>query len=111
MRVLLTTYGSRGDVEPTVGPAVQLGALGAEARVCVPPDQEFAELPAGAGVPLVPIGEPVRPPVTEGTPPSPADLLPRTAELVAARLDTVASAAEACDAPLANGALPTGGWR
>jgi UDP:flavonoid glycosyltransferase YjiC (YdhE family) len=30
MRVLLSTYGSRGDVEPTVGLAVQLRALGAK---------------------------------------------------------------------------------
>jgi UDP:flavonoid glycosyltransferase YjiC (YdhE family) len=30
MRVLLSTYGSRGDVEPMVGLAVQLRKLGAE---------------------------------------------------------------------------------
>jgi UDP:flavonoid glycosyltransferase YjiC (YdhE family) len=30
MRALLSTYGSRGDVEPMVGLAVQLRALGAE---------------------------------------------------------------------------------
>ena len=30
MRVLLSTYGSHGDVEPMVGLAVQLRALGAE---------------------------------------------------------------------------------
>jgi UDP:flavonoid glycosyltransferase YjiC (YdhE family) len=30
MRVLLSTYASRGDVEPMVGLAVQLRALGAE---------------------------------------------------------------------------------
>jgi vancomycin aglycone glucosyltransferase len=59
MRVLLSTYGSRGDVEPMVGLAVQLGALGAEVRVSAPPGQEFAELLAGVGVPLVPIGQPV----------------------------------------------------
>ena len=33
MRVLLTTYGSRGDVEPMIGLAVQLRTLGAEVRV------------------------------------------------------------------------------
>jgi vancomycin aglycone glucosyltransferase len=54
MRVLLSTYGSRGDVEPMVGLAVQSRALGAEVRVCAPPD--FAELLAGVGVPLVPTG-------------------------------------------------------
>ncbi len=42
MRVLLSTYGSRGDVEPMVGLAVRLRALGAEVRVWAPPD--FAEL-------------------------------------------------------------------
>ena len=30
MRVLLSTWGSRGDVEPMVGLAVQLPALGAD---------------------------------------------------------------------------------
>jgi vancomycin aglycone glucosyltransferase len=38
MRVLLSTYGSRADVEPLVGLAVRLRALGAEVRVCAPPD-------------------------------------------------------------------------
>ena len=54
MRVLLSTYGSRGDVEPMVGLAVQSRALGAKVRVCAPPD--FAELLARVGVPLVPTG-------------------------------------------------------
>jgi vancomycin aglycone glucosyltransferase len=56
--------------------------------VYAPPD--FAELLAGVGVSLVPIGRPVRPPVTGATP---------------------SSAAEECDAPVATGVLPTGGWR
>ena len=47
MRVLLSTYGSHGDLEPMVGPAVRLRALGAEVRVCAPPD--FAELLARVG--------------------------------------------------------------
>ncbi len=38
MRVLLSMYGVRGDVEPLVGLAVRLRALGAEVRVCAPPD-------------------------------------------------------------------------
>ncbi|MFC6083585.1 glycosyltransferase [Sphaerisporangium aureirubrum] len=56
MRVLLATYGSRGDVEPLVGLAVRLRELGAEVRVCAPPDREFAELLSGAGVPMAPVG-------------------------------------------------------
>jgi vancomycin aglycone glucosyltransferase len=42
MRVLLSTYGSRVAVEPMVGVALQSRALGAEMRVCAPPDEEFA---------------------------------------------------------------------
>jgi vancomycin aglycone glucosyltransferase len=54
MRVVLWTYGSRGDVEPMAGLAVQLQTLGAEARVCAPPD--CGELLDRVGVLLVPIG-------------------------------------------------------
>ena len=50
MHVLLTMYGSRGDVQPLVGLAVQVRALGAEVQVCAPRDQEFAELLASVGV-------------------------------------------------------------
>jgi UDP:flavonoid glycosyltransferase YjiC (YdhE family) len=59
VRALLSTYRGRGDVEPLLGLAVQLRALGAEVRVCAPPD--WAERLAQFGVPLVPIGPPVRP--------------------------------------------------
>jgi UDP:flavonoid glycosyltransferase YjiC (YdhE family) len=52
MRVWLSTYGSRGDVEPLVGLAVELRSLGAEVRVCAPPD--FADLLAGAPQVVVP---------------------------------------------------------
>src|SRR5438445_7555621 len=54
MRVLLSTYGSRGDIEPVMGLAARSRALGAEVRGCAPPD--FAELlarAAGAGRPAV----------------------------------------------------------
>ena len=73
MRVLLSTYRSRGDVEPMVGLAVQLWALGTEVRECAPPA---------------------------------ADLPPR-----AAQFDTIVAAAEECDAPVATGVMPSGGWR
>ena len=46
MRVLLSTYDSRGGVEPLVALAVRLRELGAEVRVCAPPDcaQRLAEV-------------------------------------------------------------------
>jgi hypothetical protein len=58
MPVLLSTYGGRGDVEPLVAVAVRLRAFGAEVRACAPPD--WAERLARFGVPLVPVGPPVR---------------------------------------------------
>jgi UDP:flavonoid glycosyltransferase YjiC (YdhE family) len=54
MRVVLSTCGSRGDVEPMAGLAVKVRTLGAEVCVCAPPD--CAELLGNVGVPLVPIG-------------------------------------------------------
>ncbi len=99
MRVLLSTYGSRGDVEPLVGLAVRLRALGAEVRMCAPPDKDFAELLAGVGVPLVPVGPPMGSMVR---PSSAADASRRVSEL-AAQFDPIAAAAEGCDALLATG--------
>jgi vancomycin aglycone glucosyltransferase len=89
VRVLFSTYNSRGGVEPMVALAVRLRELGAEARVCAPPDcaQRLAEV----GVPLVPVGPPVRPLVHGATPPSVADVPRRAAELIAAQFDTLAA--------------------
>jgi vancomycin aglycone glucosyltransferase len=56
MRVLLSTYDSRGGVEPLVGLAMRLREIGAEALVCAPPD--CAERLAQVGVSLVPVGDP-----------------------------------------------------
>ena len=100
MRVLLSTYGSRGDVEPMVALAVQLRALEAEVRVCAPPDEEFTELLAGVGVPLVPFGQPWR---SWERPSTPEERTRRVAEFIAAQYDTVAAAAEGCDVLLATG--------
>ena len=64
MRVLLTSWGSRGDIEPLAGVAVALRELGAQAVVCVPPDDEFVALLERVGVPWVPLGPSVREIVT-----------------------------------------------
>ena len=100
MRVLSSTYGSRGDIGPTAGLAVRLRALGAEARAYAPPD--FAEPLARVGAPLVPVGQPVRPMLHGATSPS-AELPRRAAELVAA-------VAEGCDALAAGGVMKVGVW-
>ncbi|GGP33604.1 glycosyltransferase [Streptomyces melanogenes] len=107
MRVLLTTWGSRGDVEPLAGLALALREIGVEARVCAPPDEEFAALLARVGVPLVPLGPSVRS-VVSGTKPTAKDAFQLAPELVAARFDTLGKAAEGCDALLATGLMPAG---
>ncbi len=109
MRVLLSTYGGRGDVEPLVGLAVRLQALGAEVRVCAPPD--CAERLAEVGVPLVPVGKPVRPLLRQAqhgaTPPPSVPDVPRiAAELIAEQFDKVTAAARGCDALVATGLFP-----
>ena len=96
MRVLLSTYGSRGDVEPMLGLAVQLRALGAEVRVCAPPN--FAERVAEVGFELVPAGRSARTLATG-----------HAAELFAGQFDAVSAVTEAaagCDALVATGMIP-----
>ncbi|GGT50358.1 glycosyl transferase [Streptomyces kurssanovii] len=104
MRVLLSTYGSRGDVEPLVGLAVRLREHGAEVRVCAPPDEDFAQRLAGVGVPLVPVGPSARA-LTKAAP-APSSLPQRAAAVIAAQFDAVPAAAEGCDALVATGAMP-----
>ncbi|OEJ96455.1 glycosyltransferase [Streptomyces thermolilacinus] len=99
MRVLLSTYGSRGDVEPLVALAVRLRELGAQVRVCAPPDEVFARLLARAGVELLAVGEPMG----TMTAPSTESAASRRVTELAAQFGTVATAAEGCDVLLATG--------
>ncbi|MFH8369501.1 glycosyltransferase [Streptomyces sp. NPDC018031] len=105
MRVLLSTYGSRGDVEPLAGLAERLRGLGAEVRVCAPPDEDFVRRLAAVGVPLVPVGPSARELTLAA--PTPSSLPRYAAELIATQFEVVAAAAEGCDAVLATGMLPT----
>lgn len=60
MRVLLATFGSRGDVQPLLALGIELRALGVDVRVCAPVDEDFEKLFAAAGVPLLPAFRPIR---------------------------------------------------
>ncbi|MFS8095957.1 glycosyltransferase [Lentzea alba] len=104
MRVVLAGYGSRGDVEPLIALAVALQAAGAEAVVCVPPDEEFVSRLDEFGVPFVPFGQSVRDLVTSGRvdPPKVA------AALVDEWFGPVAQAAEGADVLVATGLMPAG---
>lgn len=98
MRVLLSTYDSRGGVEPLLALAVQLQALGAQAVLACPPDDEFAERAAGFGIPLVAFGPSVRAVTTAATRSSEEQLRTHVLGLIDAQFDTVAAAAQGCDA-------------
>ncbi|MFD8951956.1 glycosyltransferase [Streptomyces xanthophaeus] len=111
MRVLLTTWGSRGDVQPLAALAVALRGLGAEAVVCAPPDEEFAVLLERAGVALVPVGPTVRSVTAGAKPPTAAHAVKLASDLVAEGFGTLAAAAEGCDVVLANGMMAAAGAR
>lgn len=101
MRVLLSTWGSRGDVEPLLGLALALRAEGADVRMCAPPD--FAERVAEVGVEFVSLGSAVRELVASR--PEPAVV---AAALVDQHFDVVGTAAQDCDAVVATGLMPAG---
>jgi len=99
MQVLLSTIGSRGDVQPLVALAVQLRALGQEARLCVPPD--FQDWIESLGLPVTPIGPEVRSTgkaSPTAAPPSPEQRRQMMEALVATQFETITLAAQDCDA-------------
>lgn len=108
MRVLLSTIGSRGDVQPLLALALQLTDLGQEARVCAPPD--FRDWVEGFGIPFVPLGPEVTSTARPDSPLMPAE---PTAEqvrqmmegTVATQFETIPTAAEGCDVIVAGNAL------
>jgi len=58
MRILLSTIGSRGDVQPILALALELRALGHDPRIVAPPN--FGEWIESFGLTCVPIGPDVR---------------------------------------------------
>ena len=99
MRVLLSTIGSRGDVQPLVALAWQLKALGQEVRLCVPPD--FRDWIEGLGMPVTPIGPELRSTgkanPSAATPPTPEQRRQMMQDMVTNQFETVTAAARGCD--------------
>jgi vancomycin aglycone glucosyltransferase len=101
MRVLLSSVGTRGDVQPIVALALALSDLGQEVRLCVPPN--FVEWARGFGFEAVPVGVEMRLPVRSGAPAAPlmAEEIRRIREsmpdLIADQFDVVGAAANGCD--------------
>jgi len=98
MRLLLSTIGSRGDVQPLVALGLQLKALGQDVRLCVPPD--FRAWIEGLGLPVTPIGPELRstgkvsPAAAMPTPEQRRQAMEST---VATQFETIAAAARGCD--------------
>src|SRR5688500_17679965 len=108
MRVLLSTIGSRGDVQPLVALASQLRALGQEVRLCVPPD--FRDWIESLGMPVIPIGPEVRAfaaarPPAMAAPPSAESMRQIIEATVATQFETITAAAQGCDTIVAATAL------
>jgi vancomycin aglycone glucosyltransferase len=97
MRVLLSTIGSRGDVQPLVALALELRDRKYDVRLCVPPD--FRNWIEGLGLAVVPIGPELR---ATGKASARATITPdqRRAmieDTVTAQFKTIGEAARECD--------------
>jgi len=108
MQVLLSTIGSRGDVQPLVALALQLKALGQDVRLCVPPD--FRAWSESFGIAVTAIGPEVRKTAAlspSGTPvrPSPERRRQLAEATVATQFETILAAAQGCDVIVAATAL------
>ncbi|HEX9076800.1 MAG TPA: glycosyltransferase [Anaerolineae bacterium] len=108
MHVLLSSIGSRGDVQPIVALALELRALGHPARLCVAPN--FIEWIESYGLECTPIGPDLKK-FTGGTVPG-KPVLPSQERLqqladqsVRTQFQVIAEAARGCDLVVAAGAL------
>jgi vancomycin aglycone glucosyltransferase len=100
MRVLLSTIGSRGDVQPLVALAAQLKGLGEDVHLCVPPD--FCDWIGRLGMAATPIGFELRKMTAASGSATSATLSDderrhRTEAAVATQFETVGRAAVGCD--------------
>jgi vancomycin aglycone glucosyltransferase len=102
MRVLLSTFGSRGDVRPLVALALQLKARAHDVHLCVPPD--FRDWIVSLGIAATPMGPEVRKlaAARTSTPTPPPRSTPEQRHqaieaMVAAQFETITARAQRCD--------------
>ncbi len=107
MRVLLSTIGSRGDVQPVVALALELRRQGHDSRLCAPPD--FRDLIEGYGLSFAPIGPEVRHAGSArgaaASKPSPEAIRQLMTSTIAGQFATLREAAADCDVIVATTAL------
>src|SRR5512137_1089532 len=99
MRVLLSSIGSRGDVQPIVALALELKALGHAARLCVAPN--FKEWIESYGLECAPIGPDLKKltgGIVPGKPvmPSAEQLQQMADEMVRGQFQVIAEAVRDC---------------
>lgn len=109
MRVLLSTIGSRGDVQPILALGIELQALGHRARLCVAPN--FQEWIEAYGLECVPIGPDLRK-IAGGNlrtnpvlPPSEEQRQQLAVQSVRTQFQVISEAARGCDLAVGAGAL------
>jgi vancomycin aglycone glucosyltransferase len=108
MRALLSTIGTRGDVQPLIALAVALREAGHRARFCVPPD--FRSTIVGLGFDITTVGPSVRPPPdarvgSAPVAPTAADRERLARDTVDAQFDALLPASSDCDVIVAATAL------
>ncbi|MCO1580235.1 glycosyltransferase [Crossiella sp. SN42] len=108
MRALLSTIGSRGDVQPVVALAVRLRELGHQARIAAPPD--YREWIESLGFPFFPVGPELRPqvkaePEVRPAPPTAEQRRKMIAATVASQFEALPEAAADCEVIVAWSAL------
>ncbi|MEU5420840.1 glycosyltransferase [Streptomyces sp. NPDC020667] len=105
MRFLLSTIGSRGEVQPLVALAVQLKTMGHDAVVCAPPD--FHEWAESLGVTYLSVGPELRGTARRnaGAVPTPEQRRRMIEDTVAEQFEAVGAAAEGCHAIVGGGGL------
>lgn len=107
VRVLISSIGSRGDVQPILALAVELRTLGHETRLCVAPN--FKEWVESFGVECVPIGPDLKK-LTGGSSNRPFKVTPEQkrqlgAQTVRHQFQVLGEAARGCDLFVGAGAL------
>jgi vancomycin aglycone glucosyltransferase len=94
MRALLSSVGTRGDIQPIVALALRVRALGHGVRMCVPPN--FVDWVRGLGFEAFPVGVEMRAPGTL-TPEQIRRMREAMPDLITDQFDAVGAAAEGCD--------------
>lgn len=108
MKILMSSIGSRGDVQPLLALAIQVQSLGHEARLCVAPN--FKGWVESFGIECLPIGPDLRQ-LTGGnapkqpTSPSVGQLRQLAVHSVRSQFPVLIEAARGCESLVAAGAL------